>query len=468
MKKVMIELLITAVLLVVLVFVGSPKLAAYLHNLGYDAYTEGNNVKAISYFQKALRFNPRSAVTHYSLGNAYMELDKEGIAVYEYQKAIRLDREYLPAYWALSQLYAKQGLYQESLSLLKQIEGIPKFKEEVAPLARYIKLRYAADCLDRGTDLLLSGEKGRAYSLIENAVRLRPDLAAGHYILAVCYASEAKLDQAVKELNEVTRIDRDFWLAYRLLGDIAFQKGKFEEAVNEYKNAFASQGNDADLCHSLGLALMQLERYKEALVYLNKAVLLDPMNADLHYSLASVYRDSGRFNEAMQEYGNLIRIKQDYPNVHNDLGDIYKNLGRISEASVEYRKEMALTTEKLRSSVQGPALLNNLAYAYNGLGESRKAEETIQKVISAWPQYRQAYLTLAKIYEGSGKVKEAMAALEKAKGLSTETNFMDRDISRLAKTSVVSDAEKLAKQDEDILKNNTHTIGWMKTMMLNK
>ncbi len=148
---------------------------------------------------------------------------------------------------------------------------------------------------------------------------------------------------------------------------------------------------------------MRLERYAEAVPYLRKAVSLASDNVDYIYSLGSVYRDNKMFDQAISEYNKVRVLKNDYPSLHNDLADIYVNLGRGQEALAEYRKEAKYCGEKLKNSPADPVLLNNYAYALNGSGESNRAQEIAEGLVSAYPRYRQAHLTMSKIYEKMGK-----------------------------------------------------------------
>jgi len=74
--------------------------------------------------------------------------------------------------------------------------------------------------------------------------------------------------------------------------------------------------------------------------------------------------------------------------------------------------------------------LNNYAYALNGIGGSAKAEQIAEGLVLAYPRYRQAYLTLSKIYEKMNKNDLALNSLEKAKQLSSGESFIDDEISR--------------------------------------
>lgn len=427
------EILLVFVLLAILGVVGLPKAAVYFHNQGVGYYQRGLYKEAIASFKKALKLRPTLALTHFNLANVYMDTKRIDDAIAEYKLAIELDPKHIPAYQAFSRVYADRLLYEEAVAILKKIDNLAPQNKEIEESIKWVSLEYAADRLEKGTELFLSGEKEKAFRLMREAIKLQPDFTFAYYSMASCYFSEGNYELAEEALKTVVQLDPEFWLAYKLLGDVLFQRGLFEKALANYERALESNDKGPSVYNGLGLTLMQLERYNEALPYLKQAVALDPQNADTLYSLASVYRDSGRPIEAIKEYGKLIALKSDYPNMHNDLGDIYYNMGKKEEALREYEAEISNSRNKLLRDPNDPVARNSLAYALNGSGDSVKAKESIDKVIASNPGYRQAYLTLAKIYEKTGRLELATSALAKAKALSSETNFIDRDISRLKK-----------------------------------
>jgi len=105
--------------------------------------------------------------------------------------------------------------------------------------------------------------------------------------------------------------------------------------------------------------------------------------------------------------------------------------------------------------------LNNLANAYCGIGDYDLAQETIGKAIMLRPNYRQAYLTSARINEAVGNFSEALERLNKAKSLSTETGFIDRGRSNL-KTMLSLVSEGFKPLDKIYLKNGRSLVGVIK------
>ncbi|MCX5705895.1 MAG: tetratricopeptide repeat protein [Candidatus Omnitrophica bacterium] len=428
MIKIVYQSLLVAFLLVVLWLVGVPKMAIYLHNRGADCYNSGRYDEAVKYFKQSLRLNPKSVVTHFNLGNAYMEIKRENEAVAEYKIAIEMDPYAADAYRALSSFYADRALFDEAIATLKKVRSISPSDKSSDNLFNQIVLEYAHSCLDKGIESHLAGNKVEAYRLVNKAIELQPKFFYSYYILAAFNYSQGDYALAQKELNTAVGLNDEFWPAHKLLGDIYFTSGQFALAHGQYMKVVAANDKDANLYHNLGLALMNLERYSEALPYLRKAVEITGQDADMQYSLASVYRDSGRPQEAIREYEKLLALRSDYPNVHNDLGDIYHNLRRDTDADSEFNKEIANCKAKLAGNPKDAITLNDYAYALNGVGESDKAREIIEKVIALNPGYRQAQLTLAKIYEKTGRQDLAIWALKKARTLSTQGQFIDKNI----------------------------------------
>lgn len=146
-------------------------------------------------------------------------------------------------------------------------------------------------------------------------------------------------------------------------------------------------------------------------------------------------------------------LKNDYPNLHNDLADIYNILGNRGQAVLEYQKEARFCQQELETDPDNPELLNNYAHALNALGESEEARKIIEGVIKSYPRYRQAYLTLSKIYEKTQNAPLALKALEKAKQLSTGEDFIDNEISRLNKEFLPKAKIQAEQKDRIYLKN---------------
>ena len=441
MKRI-IEFIIFLVLLGVFIYLARPRLATYYYNQGVDYYGKGAYEQAVEFLLRSIKVYPHEAASHYVLAKTYLKRQMFEKAIEESKKAIEIDPSYIEAYQLISHAFSSRQMYEEAISFLNQSAARIKLKPEFKAIIESVSFEYLADCLYRGVDTFLAGDKKQAYALLKKAIELDPGFAYAHYMLGYFRYVDEDYQYAKRHLNKAIEIDGQFWPAYRLLGEYYFTKGEYEKAVKNFRSVLNLGHPDPSVLNNLGLALMEMEQYSSALIYLKKALKLEPNNINIMYSLASVYRDHGLLKEAISEYKRLIDIDPTYPNVHNDLADIYILQGNIKAANAEYRKEIENEQRKILKYPNDIYLLNSLAYAYNGIGEHKKAKEIIEKIISKQPDYRDAYITLAEIHKRLQEYDEAVNALNKAASLYKYKDFIKKDIDRLKKKQISQPKDK--------------------------
>ena len=458
MKKIIEYLLLLAVLVIFLYF-SRGKLEAFFYNQGNDYFERSLYKEAIESYGNVLKINPQSWLARLGLAEAYRDSQDYDKAADEYNKALNINPLCVKAYQSLAEMYSQKGSHAEALSVISRARNKIPNNPQIIQSSQECCYTFVVATLNKSTDLFLKEKNVEAISLLRDTLKSCPDFAVAQYTLGYYYVCVKDYDNAEASLKKALLIDPQFHYAHKLLSQVYFKKGNFQKELSSAKEALALNNNDASICNDLGLALMHLERYAEAITYLKKAVSLDPNNTDYIYSLGSVYRDNKMFNQAISEYNKLSVLKNDYLNLHNDLADIYSNLGNRALAVLEYQKEARYCQQELRNNPGSPVLLNNYAYALNGLGESEKAKEIIGGVINSYPRYRQAYLTLSKINELMQNADLALKALEKAKQLSTGEGFIDNEISRLDKQSLPKAKKQLEAKDTVYLKNGRQLQG---------
>lgn len=461
MKKIIEYLLLLAALVIFLYFAWG-KLEAFFYNQGNDYFERSLYKEAIESYGNVLKINPQSWLARLGLAEAYRDSQDYDKAADEYNKALNINPLCVKAYQSLTEMYSQKGSHAEALSVISRARNKIPNNPQIIQSSQECCYTFVVATLNKSTDLFLKEKNVEAISLLRDTLKSCPDFAVAQYTLGYYYVCVKDYDNAEASLKKALLIDPQFHYAHKLLSQVYFKKGNFEKELSSAKEALTLNNNDASICNDLGLALMHLERYAEAITYLKKAVSLDPNNTDYIYSLGSVYRDNKMFNQAISEYSKLSVLKNDYPNLHNDLADIYDNLSNHAQAVLEYQKEARYCQQELRNNPDNPVLLNNYAYALNGLGESEKAKEIIDGVINSYPRYRQAYLTLSRINEKMQNADLALRALEKAKQLSAGEDFIDNEISRLNKQSLPKAKTQLEQKDTIYLKNGRQLQGKIK------
>ncbi len=458
MKRI-IEYLLLLAALVIFLYLARGKLEAFFYNQGNDYFERSLYKEAIGSYGNVLKINPQSWLARLGLAEAYKDSQDYDKAADEYNKALNINPLCVKAYQSLAEMYSQKGSHVEALSVISRARDKILNNPEINQSSQECCYDFVVSTLNKSTELFLINKNAEAISLLKDTLKSCPDFAVAQYMLGYYYVSVKDYDSAEVSLRKALLIAPQFYYAHKLLSQLYFKKGNFEKELSSAKDALALNNNDSSICNDLGLALMHLERYAEAITYLKKAVSLDPNNTDYIYSLGSVYRDNKMFDQAIIEYNKLNVLKDDYLNLHNDLADIYDNLGNRAQAISEYQKETRYCLRELENNPDNPVLLNNYAYALNCLGEFEKAKKAIESVVSSYPRYRQAYLTLARIHENMENSDLALRALEKAKQLSAGEDFIDEEISRLNKQSLSKPKTYLEQQDRIYLKNGRQLQG---------
>lgn len=86
------------------------------------------------------------------------------------------------------------------------------------------------------------------------------------------------------------------------LGNEAFQRGQFAQAIDRYQRAIVAGGESADGYYNLGTAYYRLGRHGQAVLYLEKSLALSPRAGDARANLAIVRRHLD-LDKQMQELG---------------------------------------------------------------------------------------------------------------------------------------------------------------------
>lgn len=100
-----------------------------------------------------------------------------------------------------------------------------------------------------------------------------------------------------------------------------------------------TRDNDVALV-DLGVALDAQGRFEEAVDYYREAVRLAPGRYQVHNNLGNILDHLGRTPEALAEYREAVRLKPDMAFLHNGAGQMLAKLGRFDEATAEFAEAM--------------------------------------------------------------------------------------------------------------------------------
>ena len=126
---------------------------------------------------------------------------------------------------------------------------------------------------------------------------------------------ENRYEEAMEQFREAVKASEDFAEAYNNLGLALFYQGRYEEAVAEFRNALRINPDFAMAHSNLGLTFLNAKKTDEAIAEFRLALGLDPENAEAYYNLGIACLSKGLMNEAVRAYeGFLERASEQYGN----------------------------------------------------------------------------------------------------------------------------------------------------------
>jgi len=170
---------------------------------------------------------------------------------------------------------------------------------------------------------------------------------------------------------------------HNILGSALADKGEFDRAIAEFREALRLEPDSASAHENLGLALASHQAPEEAVVHLRRSVQLDPGSGRAHYALARILLAAGQYEGAIDELRASLRVTPDSVEIHDGLGIVLASQGKLDEAVDEFRAS-------LRLSPISAGAHNNLGMALASQGKLDAAIDEFHEALALQPEFAEA------------------------------------------------------------------------------
>jgi len=224
-----------------------------------------------------------------------------------------------------------------------------------------------------------------ATALLERAVALDPDFAAGHAALAHAYASRVFFDQpkamdlqekAHVAIQKALSLEADSAEAYAARGYLLWtplSRFAHESAVREYRRALDLNPNQEDVLERLALVYIHVGLSEKALELARRTLEVNPASAWSRFRVAESLLYDGRYEEALANYAEVPReLLPDVRLSQTTLALLWLN--RKQEAAAQLEQALQARPPDPAGNL---ASLRALLAAANG--DARRAEQHIQQ-----------------------------------------------------------------------------------------
>jgi tetratricopeptide (TPR) repeat protein/glycosyltransferase involved in cell wall biosynthesis len=202
--------------------------------------------------------------------------------------------------------------------------------------------------------------------------------------------------------------------ALHLLGLLAHQAGKYDEAVQAFARAIAISPREPMYHNNLGLALWARRGLPaEASASFRRALALEPHYAEAYNNLGCLLAEQGGLDEAAASYRRALALKPDYAEAHNNLGLLLKNRGELDDAVESLRRALALKPDFAEAH-------SNLGLVFGEQGRHDEAAASLRRALALKPDFADAHSNLGLVLKKQGKHGDAADSLRRALALKPE------------------------------------------------
>ena len=260
----------------------------------------------------------------------------------------------------------REAAYKAAQSIETKFGGDPKRLLEMAGF--YLSV-------ERGSDTV---------RVAESAVKLAPDLAEAHRMLAVGLHISLRLDEAAAEYKKTLELDPTSKVSRGSLADLYRAAGKNEEALALYNEQLAADPKDKAARAGKVIALYELNRTDEASSALESALAAEPRNLPLLSGAAYWLAAHGNNDKALELGLKATAIEPRYTWAQIALARALAGVKRPldAERSLRYARQYG----------KFPTLTYELASVLASMGLYEEAAEVLRESFTIKDDQIQAYL----------------------------------------------------------------------------
>ncbi|XP_028403003.1 dnaJ homolog subfamily C member 7-like [Dendronephthya gigantea] len=323
---------------------------------GNEAYTAKDYKLAVKHYSAAIELNKTCAAYYGNRSAAYLMAKDYNRALDDANIAIRLDENYIKAYFRIARCNLAQGSTESAeralgkakeidpnnktlaneYSRVHQIQQFEASAFEAHDKKDYRKvvfctrrlLELSPDCdlykVLRAESLALMKKYTEAEIEANSMLRENNRNADALYVRGLCLYYQDYEDEAFQCFTSALKIDPDHKKAKairkkaKLLkstkddGNEAYKTGKFQEAYDLYSNALEIDPNNVSTCAKLfynrGVVASRLKMMTEAVDDCTEAINLDGSYLKAYIKRAKCYMETEKYEEAVRDYEKICKM----------------------------------------------------------------------------------------------------------------------------------------------------------------
>jgi tetratricopeptide (TPR) repeat protein len=385
---------------------------------GQDALRRGEFARAAEQFKKVLALDPNLPEAEVNLGLAYQSLLEYDQAVRHMSKALREKPGLVGPTVIVGMDYLKLGSPDKAIPYLQRALKLdPSNRDAHEAMALYHLSR---------DDFQGAAEEYRQLAALD------ADKAEAYFKLGHQY-----LDLSARLAFRGARLYKDSAWGHRFLGDLLFQRGRWDDAAQEYLKALMMDQKQSGLHSLLGDAYLHAGKLVEAEAEFHRELQLDSRNELAWLGLANLQLVKGQALEALESVGKVwqispefLKVPQEFPSVELTREGATASISQVLDQPEGAPRHFLLaglyaaTNESALATREWKSFENDFSRWQNALNPSASRDPCRALLYSQCADSlkngkrltNSAHLHMGKIYFTLGQYEPAASALSQVLG----------------------------------------------------
>jgi tetratricopeptide (TPR) repeat protein len=204
------------------------------------------------------------------------------------------------------------------------------------------------------------------------------------HLLGIIAAQESRAQEAAQLLGRAVAARPDSASAHANLGNVLIQLERFDEAVASYDRALKIRPGNAMVYSNRGVALQALARFDAAVASYDRAIALKPDFTEAFFNRGNALQALEQPGAAVASYERAIALKPDYAEAYSRRGNALQSLKQHEAAVASYDRAIALK----------PGLADvhyNRGIALHAIRQDVAAVASYDRAIALRPGYAEAH-----------------------------------------------------------------------------
>lgn len=388
-------------------------------NFGLALYRVKNYEKASKFLEKAVEVDPDNITSRISLALSYQELEKDDLALAQYDVIFRQQPGLNSLRLDYGNLLADMGKDEAAIANYKiYIQNYPQ------DARAYQNIGVVYKRMNKIDDVIANYEKALELQKDKRNIDLVEDLAE-------CYHLKKDYPNALKYYDEVLLVKKDDYnlkynkaLVLHAMDNYNAAIGIYNDLLKQKPDDTAVKGNLTAALIALGDSYLNDKNYSLATSAFEQAAALGTKDPYAYYGLAKAYRACDLNDKASAAYEKAIALAPENKAYSNEYAEFISATNKpvdYTSATQEDNseiKEIKLTVEPDQSANGDPTLENKSLIAKGDENyKSQKYDESIknyQEALKLNPSDEITLLKLGNIYKIKNDNKNALNFYKKA------------------------------------------------------